>query len=192
MSLEDHQIFYEICENISELRDVPDSLFEEWQRKISDHLAQVGILRKLDAVSKLIREGSALPVRRINFNIKQLSEDNEECKVRWLALEKLDCPSIIFCTLSLSGLMSLPLGQFDWLAQYVQGYVKEQNFPPDWIARDQIRKALANTPRRHSTQSFLQRYHALEIEMGQDFTSDSGDEPEAKRRRTEGNFDTTH
>lgn len=112
---------------------------------------------KLDAVSKLIREGSALPVRRINFNIKKLSEDNEECKARWLTLEMLDCPSIIFCTLSLSGLMSLPLGQFDWLAHYVQGYVKEQNLPPDWIARDQIRKAIANTPRRRSTQSFLQR-----------------------------------
>jgi len=147
----------EICENISRLRDVPDSLFEEWHLKISDHLSQVGNLRKLDVVSKLIREAGALPVRRINFNIKKLSEDNEECKVRWLALERLDCPSIIFCTLSLSGLMSLPLRQFDWLAKHVQSYVEQQEFPPDWITRDQIRKAFASTPRRQSTLSFLRR-----------------------------------
>ncbi|KAH8797831.1 hypothetical protein F5884DRAFT_814441 [Xylogone sp. PMI_703] len=185
MSLEASQRFYDICENISGLRDVPESLFEEWHLRILDHLAQVRILRKLDEVSKLIREAAALPVRRINFNIKKLSEDHEECKARWLALERLDCPSIIFCTLSLSGLMSLPLRQFDWLAQNVQSYVEKQKFRPNWIARDQIRKALASTPRRQSTQSLLQRYHDLEIKMDQDFTSDITDEPEAKRRRIE-------
>lgn len=116
------QRFYEICNIISGLRDAPDSLFESWHLKISDHLAQVGILRKMDVVSKLIRDGDALPVRRINFNIKKLSEDNKECKLRWLALEKLDCPSTIFCALSLPGLMSLPVAQFDWLAQNVQNY----------------------------------------------------------------------
>jgi hypothetical protein len=88
-------------------------------------------LRKLDVISKLIREDNVLLVQRINFNIKKLSEDNQEYKVCWLALEKLNCLSIIFCTLSLLGLISLLLGQFDWLAQYVQGYVKEQNFPLD-------------------------------------------------------------
>jgi hypothetical protein len=156
MSHETHQKLDDISESILKLRDVGDTVFDELHTKISKLLALVEIQKKLNEIARAIREGSALPVRRINYNIKKLSENDEACQIRWSALRKLNCPAIVFSTMAFNGLISLPDKQFECLAENVQKYVEVQELPCEWIARDQIRRVVASTPRREGTQSFLQ------------------------------------
>jgi hypothetical protein len=156
MSQETQQKLDDIRQTILKLRDVADTVFDELHTKISKLLALVEIQKKLSEISRPIREGNTLPVRRINYNIKKLAEDDEECKIRWSKMRKLNCPAIIFSTMAFNGLISLPDKQYECLVENVQDYVEVQELPCEWIARDQIRRVVANTPRRESTQSFLQ------------------------------------
>jgi hypothetical protein len=71
-------------------------------------------------------------------------------------LRKLNCSEIIFSTMAFAGLISLPDKQFEYLVENVPNYIEVQELPCAWIARDQIRKVVASTPRRESTQPFLQ------------------------------------
>lgn len=151
-----HQKLDDISQTICNLRDVGDSVFDELQAEVSKLLVQVEVQRSLNEIARTIRDGSALPVRRINYNIKKLSEDDEACQIRWSALRKLKCPEIIFSTMAFAGLVSLHDKQFEYLVENVPNYIGVQELPRDWIARDQIRKVVASTPRRENTQHFLQ------------------------------------
>lgn len=163
MSQEIHQKLDDISKTICSLRDVGDSVFDKLYLKVSKLLVQVEIQKGLNEIARIIRDGSALPVRRINYNIKKLSDKNEACQIRWSGLRKLNCPQIIFSTMAFAGLASLADEQFEYLVENVPNYIEVQELPRDWIARDQIRKVIAGTPRRESTQPFLQRelYFAL-------------------------------
>jgi hypothetical protein len=156
MSHETHQKLDDISQSILKLRDVGDNIFDELHAKISKLLALVELQKKLDELARAIREGTVLPVRRINYNIKKLSEDDEACQIRWSPLQKLSCPAIVFSTMAFNGLISLPDKQYECLMENVQKYIEVQELPCDWIARDQIRRVVAGTPRREGTQSFLQ------------------------------------
>lgn len=146
----------DLTQTISNLRDVEDSFFDELHTKLSKLLVQVEIQRNLNGIARTIRDGSPLPVRRINYNIKKLSEENEVCQIRWSALQKLKCPEIIFSMMAFTGLNSLHDKQFEYLVENVSNYIEIQELPRDWIARDQIKRVVANTPRRQNTQSFIQ------------------------------------
>ncbi|PVH68184.1 hypothetical protein DL98DRAFT_233995 [Cadophora sp. DSE1049] len=187
MCHETHQKLDDIRQTILKLRDVPDTVFDELHAKISKLLALVEIQKKLSEISRPIREQTTLPVRRINYNIKKLTEDDEECKIRWSKMRMLNCSAIIFSTMAFNGLISLPDKQYECLVENVQDYVEVQELPCQWITRDQIRRVVANTPRCESTKSFLQSYHVLEVQLSQDASSN----PKAsgrKRQRTEGEF----
>jgi hypothetical protein len=152
MSQEIHQKLDDIRQTILMLRDVTDSVFNELHTRISKLLALVEIQKKLNEIARTIREGNTLPVRRINYNIKKLAEDDEVCQIRWSKMRKLNCPAIMFSTMAFNGLISLPDKQYECLVENV----KVQELPCEWVARDQIRRVVASTPRRESTQSFLQ------------------------------------
>jgi len=80
MSHETQQKLDDISQSILKLRDVGDNIFDELHAKISKLLALVELQKKLDELARAIREGTVLPVRRINYNIKKLSEDDEAIK----------------------------------------------------------------------------------------------------------------
>ncbi|KAK5637263.1 hypothetical protein RRF57_012975 [Xylaria bambusicola] len=155
MSQEIHQKLDDIRQTILKLSDVTDAVFDELHTKISKLLALVEIQKSLNEIARAIREGNTLPVRRINYNIKKLAGDDEACHIRWSKMRKLNCPAILFSTLAFHGLISLPDKQYECLVENVQEYVEVQELPCEWVARDQIRKVVASTPRRESTQSFL-------------------------------------
>ena len=163
-----HQKLDDISQTICNLRDVGDSVFDVLHTKVSKLLVQVEIQRSLNEIARTIRDGSALPVRRINYNIKKLSEDNEACQIRWTALRKLKCPEIIFSTMAFAGLISLHDKQFEYLVENVPNYIEIQELPRDWIARDQIRKVVASTPRRENTQPFLQGEFRFTLSIKED------------------------
>jgi hypothetical protein len=95
MSQEIHQKLDDIRQTILMLRDVTDSVFNELHTRISKLLALVEIQKKLNEIARTIREGNTLPVRRINYNIKKLAEDDEVCQIRWSKMRKLNCPAIM-------------------------------------------------------------------------------------------------
>jgi len=205
MSHETHHKLDDISQSILKLRDVGDTVFDELHAKISKLLILVEIQKKLNEIARAIREGNALPVRRINYNIKKLSENDEACQIRWSALRELTCSAIVFSTMAFNGLISLPDKQYECLVENVQKYIEVQELPCDWIARDQIRRVVAGTPRREGTQPFLQGkicftpfkkkhslngldYHNLEIQLSQDISSNVKKGSARKRRRLEGAF----
>jgi hypothetical protein len=155
MSGEIYQKLGDVRQTVLTLRDVADTVFDELHTEISKLLALVEIQKNLNEVAWNIRKSNTLPVRRINYNIKKLVEDDESCQIRWSKMRKLSCPAMLFCTMAFNGLISLPDKQYDCLVDNAQDYVEAQNLSCDWIARDQIRRVVANTPRRESTQSFL-------------------------------------
>jgi hypothetical protein len=155
MSKETHQQLDDIRQTMLKFRDVPDTVFDELHTKISNLLALVEIQKKLNELARAVREASTLPVRRINYNIRKLAEDDEACKPRWTLMQKLNCPAILFSTMAFNGLFSLPDKQYESLVENVQEYIQVQELPSEWIARDQIKRVVASTPRLESTQSFL-------------------------------------
>lgn len=155
----------EISKRVFELNDIDHVLSKELSVRASNLSAQIAVQRGLDEIVKLVREEKPLPVRRIGFNIKKLSDGTEKSQSRWLELQKLDFTTLIFCTLSFSGLSTLPHEQFNWLLDNAQCYLEARDLPPTWIATDQIRKVITNTPRQENTRAFLENYHKLEIQL---------------------------
>lgn len=90
--------------------------------------------------------------------------------------------------MAFAGLVSLPDKQFEYLVENMPNYIKAQELPSEWIARDQIRKVVATTLRREKIQLLLQGYHGLEIQLSQDSTSNANKEKTSarKRKRLEG------
>jgi hypothetical protein len=135
-----------------QLEFIDNQLGSTVQSRLTALADQVPILRRLASVSSLVKQGADLPVRRISYNVRKLSE---ECNPRWNELIKLNCETIIFFTIAFNGLASLPDDVFSWLVQNLQNYVQSRAFPPHWILRDQIRKVVSNTPRKENTKPFL-------------------------------------
>lgn len=135
-----------------QLEDINDQLTLTLQSRLTTLADQVPILKRLASISNLVKQGADLPVRRINYNIRKLSED---CKPRWDELLKLNCETIIFLTIAFNGLGSLPDEEFSWLVQNIENYVQNRAFPSHWILRDQIRKVVSKTQRKNNTKPFL-------------------------------------
>jgi hypothetical protein len=117
-----HQKLDDIRQTILRLRDVPEAVFDELLTKISKLLALVEIQKSLNEIAHAIREGNAVPVRRINYNIKKLAGDDEACHIRWSKMWKLNCPAIFYSTMAFHGLISLPDKQYECLVENVQEY----------------------------------------------------------------------
>lgn len=63
--------------------------------------------------------------------------------------------------MAFAGLVSLPDKQFEYLVENMPNYIKAQELPSEWIARDQIRKVVATTLRREKIQLLLQGKFSL-------------------------------
>ncbi|EED20492.1 hypothetical protein TSTA_037120 [Talaromyces stipitatus ATCC 10500] len=148
-----------------QLDDIDDQLCSTLQSKLAALGDQIPILQRLASYSKLVKQGSDLPVRRINYNIKKLSES---CKPRWNEILKLNCEAIIFFMIAFNGLSSLPDQEFSWLARNLENYVEKRAFPAHWILREQIRKVVSNTPRKDNTKAFLAKYNVEEMKWCED------------------------
>ncbi|OAT12859.1 hypothetical protein BDBG_17707 [Blastomyces gilchristii SLH14081] len=103
------------------------------------HLAtQIAALERLEPVARLIREGRLLQMRKLNYNIKKLSEDDSKRDDHeyscWTSLQKLGCQTAVFCMISFSGLAQLPAEEYDWLLKNVQRYMTVQELPRNWVA----------------------------------------------------------
>jgi hypothetical protein len=146
----------DISERLLEFRNFDNALAKELSVKVSNLLTQITVQKGFDEIARLVREEKTLPVRRISFNIKKLSESSEQSESRWSKLQKLNFQTLIFCTLSFAGLMSMQPELFGWLVEYAQRYLRAQALPRNWVTRDQIRKVIANTPRRENTKAFLE------------------------------------
>jgi hypothetical protein len=138
--------------SLSQLEHIDDQLSLTLRSRLTALADQIPLLKTLASISSLVKQGADLPVRRISYNIRKLSEN---CKPRWDELLKLNCETIIFFTIAFNGLASLPEEAFSWLVQNLQGYVENRAFPRRWILRDQIRKVLSNIPRKDITMPFL-------------------------------------
>ncbi|KAL2361144.1 hypothetical protein RJZ56_005984 [Blastomyces dermatitidis] len=151
-----------------QLRNDGEDSFPSLKAKVLHLATQIAALERLEPVARLIREGELLPMRKLNYNIKKLSEDDSKCDdhedSRWTCLQKLGCQTAVFCMISFSGLAQLPTEEYDWLLKNVQRYMTVQGLPRNWVAREQIRKVMANAPRRPNTISFLNSYHKLEMQ----------------------------
>ncbi|EDN03889.1 predicted protein [Histoplasma mississippiense (nom. inval.)] len=151
-----------------QLRNDGEDSFPSLKAKVLHLATQIAALERLEPVARLIREGELLPMRKLNYNIKKLSEDDSKCDdhedSRWTCLQKLGCQTAVFCMISFSGLAQLPAEEYDWLLKNVQRYMRGQGLPRNWVAREQIRKVMANAPRRPNAISFLNSYHKLEMQ----------------------------
>ena len=148
----------EMSKRIFQSQNVDDAIFESVYSKACSLVTQVAVQRKLESTAQLVRDNGVLPVRRININIKKLSKSDDELgkQGRWQKLQKQDCETLIFCTLSFSGLVLLSEEQFSWLVENARAYLEAQSLPSGWIAREQIRTVVARTPRQANTRSFLE------------------------------------
>ncbi|KAK2752221.1 hypothetical protein FQN54_008153 [Arachnomyces sp. PD_36] len=162
---------FQVCDN-------DEATFEALNAKASYLAMQVGVLGKLKPIAQLIRRGETLPIRKLNFNIKKLSDEDAKGSAhgesRWASIQKTGCQTAIFCMVSFSGLASLRSEEFSWLLRNAEKYMETQQLPSGWLAREQIRKVLAS-------------YHKLEV-YGYNTCSPSAadDEPVTKRIRTDG------
>jgi hypothetical protein len=142
-----------VCQKLDQISTLVlehyDLDFAALSTKISDLSSQIAVQASFDGIGRLIREQKPVPVRRIGFNIKKLSENP-----RWSQLQTLDFRTLIFCTLAFPALSSMPSEQFNWLVKHAERYTQVQAFSPAWIATDQIRKVIANTPRLKCTDEF--------------------------------------
>jgi len=194
----------DIGEQILEFQDIDDA-FGDLHTRISNLSAQLAVRKALDEIVKLVRDRKPLPVRRLGFNIKKLSETGRQDDSRWFKLQKLNFQTSIICMLSFARLNSLPSTQFDWLVQHAEHYVQAQGLAIDWPIRDQIRNVVLNTLIQEHTKEFLESlslsmfnfvnmvtdkqpgYHKAAIQLCQtDLSEVTGEEPSSKKRRIEG------
>jgi hypothetical protein len=144
----------EIMERILKIHDIDDVRFQELCDKVATMSTQIAVQKCCDDILKLVEKGEALPVRRISFNIKKLSDGCEQSEPRWQRLQTLQFNGLILCMLSFPGLVSLPSDQFNWLIDNTDRYLQAQGFSTNFIEIDQIRKIVANAPRQENTKIF--------------------------------------
>jgi hypothetical protein len=145
-----------VCQKLDQIStlvlELCDIDFAALSTKILDLSSQIAVQAGFDEMARLIRKQEPVPVRRMGFNLKKLSQDPDN--LRWSQLQTLDFRTMIFCTLSFPALASMPSEQFSWLVNHAERYTQLQTFPSAWIATDQIRKVIANTPRLECTREF--------------------------------------
>lgn len=141
-----------------EMHDDGEGTFKSLKAKVSLLATQIAVLEKLGPVVGLIRRGEPLPMRALSYNIKKLSEDDSKRDnhgdSRWACLQRLGCETAIFCMISCAGLALWSVEEYGWLLNNAQRYLAVQELPL-WATREQIRKVLANVPRRPNIASFL-------------------------------------
>lgn len=135
-----------------QLEDLDEQFTLTLQSRLTTLADQVPILRRLASISNLVKKGADLPVRRINYNVRKLSED---CKPRWNEVLKLNCETVLFLTIAFNGLGSLPQEEFSWLVHNTEDYVENRAFPAHWILRGQIRKVVSKMQRTENTKPLL-------------------------------------
>lgn len=149
-----------IADAVFHIHNDRNSALKQLEASASRFAAQVAVIAKLEPVAALIRDGENLPIRKLNYNIKRLSDDdskkNPNSDSRWAKLQKLGCETAIYCMISLPGLATIPVLEYEWLLEYVRKYMEAQRLPLGWVAREQIRKVLANTLRCTNTAPFLE------------------------------------
>ncbi|KAL2380541.1 hypothetical protein RJZ90_004515 [Blastomyces dermatitidis] len=115
---------------------------------------------KLEPIIRLIRRGKQLPVRKLSFNIRKLSDGNPKTgshdEPRWARLQNLGCETAVLCMIAFNSLATLAGDEFEWLLENVQRYLAIQSLPCGWIASEQIRQVMARALRQPNTLSFLE------------------------------------
>ncbi|KAL2365369.1 hypothetical protein RJZ56_001750 [Blastomyces dermatitidis] len=124
---------------------------------------------KLEPIIRLIRRGKQLPVRKLSFNIRKLSDGNPKTgshdEPRWARLQNLGCETAVLCMIAFNSLATLAGDEFEWLLENVQRYLAIQSLPCGWIASEQIRQVMARALRQPNTLSFLESYHKHEFQI---------------------------
>ncbi|KAF2789905.1 hypothetical protein K505DRAFT_377912 [Melanomma pulvis-pyrius CBS 109.77] len=173
--------------------------FEDLHDRLSSILTQISTRKNLDEVVQLVRSGSPLQVRRITFNIKKLCDGTDESNYRWQKLQALNLDALILCMVSFKRITFLPTEQFTWLVNNANRYLEAQALSSSWIRCDQVKKAIAKTPRRANMVPFLEAYYKFEIhQWDEDVPSalrsrkrnctESPEPLSSKRVHVEGNF----
>ena len=142
------------------LRDDDQSTLSALKAKVSELATQLSVLERLEPTSRLIRRRGQLPVRKLSFNIRKLSDVNLRTdsyrRSRWTRLQTLGCETAVFCMLAFNGLATLAGEEFEWLLENAQRYMAIQNLPLGWISLEQIRQVMARAPRQPNTIAFLE------------------------------------
>jgi len=153
MCQEIDQKFDDIIETIRSLCDVDDSVFDNLQRRSSELPVQINFQRTFSKAALGIRRGDTPAVRQINLNIKQLSAARG---TRWLDLQKLSCPQIIFSIMAFSRLASIPNGQFNCLLHNLPKALEVQDLG-NWYIRENISSIILGGKITESTKLFIRR-----------------------------------
>ncbi len=154
MCQEIDQKFDDIIETIRSLCDVDDSVFDNLQRRSSELPVQINFQRTFNKAALGIRRGDTPAVRRIGHNIKQLSAARG---TRWLDLQELSCPQIIFSTMAFLNLASMPNEQFDCLLHNLPKALEVQDLG-NWYIRGNIKSIiLGGKLITESTKPFIKR-----------------------------------
>jgi hypothetical protein len=142
------------------LRNDDEGTLKSLKARMAQLATQVAVLERLEPIARLIRRDEQLPIRKLNFNIKKLSEDDaasdKKEESRWTCLRELGCEQAIFCMICFNGLANLAGDDFEWLVTNVQKHMMTQKLPHRWVTRDQIKKVLARAPWRPNTVLFLE------------------------------------
>ena len=112
------QKLVELGEEMFKLRDIDNAMFEDMHAKASNLPTQFAVQKRLNLTASLVRHMKDLPVRRMSFNIRKLlasTDHSNRAESRWSKLRELNCQTLIFCTISFKGLVSLPAEEFSWL-----------------------------------------------------------------------------
>lgn len=145
-----------INKRILELRNIDDRQFKELSEKVSTTSTQIKVQKSIHEILRLVEKNQALPVRRIVFNIKKLCDGSEQSRSRWETLQSLDFNSLVLCTLSFPGLVSLSPVDFNWLVDNTEDYLQAQRFSSNLAEIDQIKKVIANIQLQENTKGFLE------------------------------------
>lgn len=148
------------------LRDDDQDTLKTLKAKMLELTTQISVLEKLEPVARLIRRREPLPLRKLSFNIRKLSDSNSKTdsrgESRWARLQSLGCEAAVFCMVTFNGLSTLAGEEFEWLLGNVRRYMAVQSLPCGWIASEQIRQVMARVPRQPNTLPFLESMSRLE------------------------------
>lgn len=153
MSIDIFEQLESFHKRLFEMEEIDDCMCTKLQSTLKKLTDEVPLLATLASLSRRVQNGAELPIRRINYNIKKLSED---CKPRWDRMMQLSCETLVFFMMAFNGLASLPDEDFSWLMANLQQYVEMRAFPRHWTQREQIRKVVSKTPRKINTRMFLE------------------------------------
>lgn len=141
--------------SISELRFSPldESALKVLKQQTYGLATWFALAERMAPVVRSIQCGQQLPLRRIKYNIRTLSQ--EKHAARWTRLNDLGLESSIFCMVAISGLSSLPTGEFDSLLANVNQYISTQQISLHWVYAEDVKKSLGEINTAPVTAPFL-------------------------------------